>query len=101
MERFSRRIRWNREKKARVCEILRLMTPRYHWPDRSQPFAWEKSEVIDWIRNGVSLNLEDSIYAYEFAKDLKAILFDRQTLLWRGNPDWTEKLYCGKPRRGA
>ena len=45
--------------------------------------------------------MNDAIYIFKFAKDLKAIVFEAETKVWRGNPDWTETLYCGKPRRRA
>jgi hypothetical protein len=77
------------------------MPARSHWPDRTQPFAWEKSEVIDWIQIATELQLKHSIKVFEFAKDLKAIVFDSETKLWHGNPDWNEKLYRDKRRRGV
>lgn len=55
-----------------------------HWPDRSLPFDYERSEVIAHIceRFGVSLDLATRIFHY--AKRKGVIRFNHKTKLWCG-----------------
>lgn len=68
------------------------MPPLSHWPDRSQPFEYEKSEVIQWIRKLLRKRdpIEDAVYVFQFSSHLNAIVFDRETKLWQGNVTWAD-----------
>lgn len=89
--------KWKWERRVAACEILRGMPPLSHWPDRSQPFDWNKSEVAEWIKAHIDNDVQ---YVFEFGKSLDALKFDRETKLWRGNPHWTEKLGIDKREAG-
>lgn len=76
-----------------IYSQLKFMPPLPHYPDRSQPFDWNESRVIDHI---MLLLFEEDLPAtmrmaqgiFNKAHKKQCILFDRATGLWRGNPNW-------------
>jgi hypothetical protein len=57
-----------------------LMPRLKHWPDRSQPFDWQRSEVGQWLRdNPKALDL-----VFEALKSSGAIIYDIKTGEWKG-----------------
>lgn len=62
-----------------------------HFPDRGVlPFTDARSEVLAWIREIYSCDLFVARRIFDIAsrQQVRAIKFDSETKLWRGNPDW-------------
>ncbi len=84
-----------RARRLPVYRALANMQPLSHWLDRSQPFQWEKSEVVRFIcailpdatKNEVRKIFHAAAYQFD------VILFDRASLRWIGTLD-TSKLRC-------
>lgn len=69
---------------AQQLEQMWNMPPRSHYPDRSKPFSFEKSEAIQYIRDAADLSLEDAKRAFENLRRAKHILFDPTEKVWMG-----------------
>ena len=72
-----------------VYERLKLMPPVSHYPDRTEPFDWDKSQLIAYINRlmnetGEQMTLRRSKRVMEGAIKKKVIVFDQATRLWRG-----------------
>lgn len=70
---------------------LTAMPPVAHWPDRSQPFHPDRSELMRFIREtfGVDNRTADRIFGVARQLTIQAIVFDPATKRWSGNPAWT------------
>jgi len=67
-------------KSSKAFHKASLMPESNHWPDKSQPFEWSKSEVIQWLVS------QPEIQAYIFYKltQSDAIAFNPETSTWKG-----------------
>lgn len=73
-----------------IYNALATMPPLSHWPDRSQPFSYERSEVIRFIMETGKLNLLQAgqVFARASRKnDFNLIKCDPETKLWSGTGD--------------
>lgn len=71
----------NSFKDSKACRKASLMPPGLdHWPEKSKPFNYSKSEVVQW------LTAQPEIQHYLFQKlvNAKAIAFDPSTGTWHG-----------------
>ena len=64
----------------RFCEVASKMPELSHWPDRSQPFDYTKSQAALWLAS------QPGLLAYLFKKacSLGVIEFDEAKKVWRG-----------------
>jgi len=72
----------------KVLAYLKSMPPTSHWPDRSQPFRRELSLLLDHIKRVAHCDVDKAECLRNVATRRKAIIFDGETKLWRGNPKW-------------
>jgi len=74
----------NKPKYVEHYPIAETMPPLNHWPDRSAPFSFERSEVNQWLAANleVSLHKAETIRGNLSAK--KILTFDPEARLWRG-----------------
>ena len=56
------------------------MPPLIHWPDRSQPFDYAKSEVMQWLTS------QPEVHHWLFTKlkERGLIVFDKESGKWMG-----------------
>lgn len=60
------------------------MPPLTHWPDRSQPFDYARSEVIAFIMSRCGVPQSTAVRIFNSANDKGVIRFNRDTKLWCG-----------------
>jgi hypothetical protein len=84
---------WPRDRAAEFFKLLQQMSPLSHYPDRSQPYCDEKSEVLAHIKAIYDVSDFDTARRiFDTATRARVIMFDRETKLWKGNPFWKHSL---------
>lgn len=85
-----------------LVEALSHMPPLRH-SIPGQEFDYRKSEVLKWVMNVPGI--EDWLWRRisEFNRRVPVLKYDKETGLWRGNPEgvpekWKNQL-CGRPRK--
>lgn len=89
---------WFTRRREPVNEMILASMARMpacsHWPDRPNKFDWEKSQVFQYIRAlipGCDRRFAQRVYDVARGRSIKAVLYDHETRLWRGNPDWGQE----------
>lgn len=80
---------------------LRAMPLLSHWPDRSQPFDLEKSEVVLHILGLGYGPIKRAASLFHQAQRKGCIVFDAKTKLWQGSEDWTSDDNPPPEQRGS
>ena len=65
-------------KDSKAYAVICQMPPLEHWPDKTQPFCWEDSEVVQWMMK----QPEVMKYLFEKAHQSEAMVFDGEC--WAG-----------------
>ena len=68
----------------RYWPLMADMPTLSHWPDRSKPFDYARSEVIAWVRDRFGVAMDDAIRIFNYARYKKVVIFDPITKLWCG-----------------
>ncbi len=68
----------------RYWPLLADMPELSHWPDRSQPFDFARSEVIAHVRDRFGVSQDLAIRIFDYARYKGVIRFNRDTRLWCG-----------------
>jgi hypothetical protein len=71
----------------RVWTQLAVMPPLPHYPDRSKPFNFDDSKVVDFIVATCRTNRRHAVSLFNQAKQNGVIVFDRDIGQWKGC-DW-------------
>lgn len=72
---------------AHLWPDLAYMPPLCHKPDRSKPYAPERSEVLAWLAEGFRCDLDEADRIFRSACKQGVILFDPESGLWKGRDD--------------
>lgn len=67
------------------------MPSRNHYPDRSQKFAFGKSEVIQFLMRECNCGEAEAVKLFERARRSKNILFDPVSKCWMGRETFKEQ----------
>jgi hypothetical protein len=82
-----------RDRAAEFFKLLQQMPSLSHYPDRSQPYCDEKSEVFAHIKSIYDVeDFDTARRIFDTATRARVIMFDRNTLRWKGNPFWKGSL---------
>lgn len=65
---------------SQFFKIASKMPKLLHWPDRTEPFSYEKSEVCEWLLS----HPEAMMAIFDKARNSGAIIFDPETETWKG-----------------
>lgn len=61
-----------------------------HWRDRTQPWTPEQSDVLAFVKAACAVaDYTMAEHIARLAMRLEAIIFNRETKLWQGNPFWS------------
>ena len=71
-----------------LLEAVTTMSPRQHWPDQSQPFDIQQSQITRWLQKQPDVMQ----WLFDTLRQRRLIVYDPETFTWRGR-DW-------KGRRG-
>jgi hypothetical protein len=74
----------SKPKYTHLVPIVETMPPLSVWPDRSAPYAPERSEVNLWVMTNCDVGLIRADRIRNNMAGRKAIVFDPETKLWRG-----------------
>lgn len=68
----------------RFWPLLADMPTLSHWPDRSRPFDYARSEVIAHVRERFDVPQDFAIRIFDYAREKGVVWFNRETRLWCG-----------------
>lgn len=77
---MSKRNPEKRRVRSHFIESVSKMPRLSHWPDRTQPFEYKNSEVINWILSMPELPK----WIFDKARTCGAIKFDPESETWIG-----------------